>query len=98
MVVRLAIRSLMSRPVRRAGLAGGVGFGVAVMAALLGIGDGVLDQARAPELVGGGDVIVGGASGRVTSAKFVLSGVLGTGPLATRAVAAAPTVRANLYL
>jgi len=98
MIVRLAFRSLMSRPVRSAVLAGGFGLGVAVMAALLGIGDVVLDQARAPELVGGGDVIVGGLNGRVTSAKFVLSGVLGTGPLATRAVAAAPSVRANLYL
>ena len=79
-------------------LAGGFGLGVAVMAALLGIGDVILDQARAPELVGGGDVLVGGASGRITSAKFVLSGVLGTGPLAARAVAAAPTAHGNVYL
>ena len=98
MIVRLALRSLLSRPVRSAVLAGGFGLGVAVMAALLGIGDVILDQARAPELVGGGDVLVGGASGRITSAKFVLSGVLGTGPLAARAVAAAPTARANVYL
>jgi hypothetical protein len=98
MIVRLALRSLLSRPVRSAVLAGGFGLGVAVMVALLGIGDVILDQARAPALVGGGDVIVGGASGRVTSAKFVLSGVLGTGPLASRAVAAAPSARANVYL
>jgi len=98
MIVRLALRSLLSRPVRSAVLAGGFGLGVAVMAALLGIGDVILDQARAPELVGGGDVIVAGASGRLTSAKFVLSGVLGTGPLAARAVAVSPTARASLYL
>ena len=98
MILRLALRSLLSRPVRSAVLAGGFGLGVAVMVALLGIGDVILDQARAPALVGGGDVLVGGTSGQVTSAKFVLSGVLGVGPLATRAVAAAPTAHANLYL
>ena len=35
MIVRLALRSLLSRPVRSAVLAGGFGLGVAVMAALL---------------------------------------------------------------
>src|SRR5262249_6889733 len=48
-------------------------------------------------LGGGGDVIVGGASGGVSSAKFVLSDVLGTGPLARRTVASSPAVRGRLY-
>jgi hypothetical protein len=99
MIVRLAMRSLLSRPVRSAVLAGGFGLGVSVMAALLGIGRVILDQARAPELIGGGDVVVGGgASGRVTSARFVLAGVLGTAPLAPRVAAAAPTKLATVYL
>lgn len=98
MILRLALRTLLARPVRSAVLAGGFGLGVSVMAALLGIGGVILEQARAPELVGGGDVVMGGATGRLTSARFVLSGVLGSGPLAGSVTAAAPTLRANLYL
>jgi hypothetical protein len=98
MIFTLALRSLLSRPVRSAVLAGGFGLGVSVMAALLGIGGVILEQARAPELAGGGDVIIGGVSGRVSSARFVLSSVLGTGPLARRVAAAAPSSRATLYL
>ena len=64
MIVRLALRSLLSQPIRSAVLAGGFGLGVAVMAILLGVGDVVLDQAQSPALVGGGDVVVGGATGR----------------------------------
>jgi hypothetical protein len=67
MILRLCVRSLMSRPLRSAVLAGGFGLGVAVMAALLGIGGVMLDQARAPALVGGGDVIVGSSAGRITA-------------------------------
>ncbi len=48
MIVTLALRSLLSRPVRSAVLAGGFGLGVSVMAALLGIGGVILEQARAP--------------------------------------------------
>ena len=76
MIVRLALRSLVSKPIRSAVLAGGFGLGRAVMAALLGIGSVILDQARAPALVGGGDVIVGSATGRLTTPKFVLADVL----------------------
>ena len=71
-------------PIRSAVLAGGFGLGVGVMAALLGIGGVILEQARAPELAGGGDVVIGGANGKLTNARFVLSGVLGAGPLARR--------------
>jgi hypothetical protein len=98
MIFRLAFRSLLSRPIRTAVLAGGFGLGVAVMAALLGIGGVMLEQARTPALVGGGDVIVGSANGRITSAKFVVSNVLTAGSLANRATAVSPSARANLYL
>ena len=56
MIGRLAFRSLTAHPVRSAVLAAGFGVGVAVMAILLGVAEVVLDQARAPALVGGGDV------------------------------------------
>jgi hypothetical protein len=98
MILTLALRSLLSRPFRSAVLAGGFGLGVSVMAALLGVGGVILEQARAPELVGGGDVVIGGLSGKLTSARFVLSGVLGAGPLAAQVAVAAPARRASLYL
>lgn len=98
MILLLILRSLRLRPVRSAVLAGGFGLGVAVTASLLGIAAVILEQARAPELVGGGDVIIGGAAGRLQNATFVLSAVLGDGPLAPQVSAAAPTERATLYL
>src|SRR6185295_7150972 len=98
MILTLALRSLLARPIRSAVLAGGFGLGVAVMAALLGIGGVILEQSRAPELVGGGDVVIGGVGGRIPSATFVLSGVLGSGPLAGRVRAASPSARTMLYL
>jgi hypothetical protein len=98
MIVTLALRSLVSRPVRSAVLAGGFGLGVAVMAALLGIGGIILEQARAPQLAGGGDVVLGGPSGKLTSARFILSGLLGSGPLAAKVAASSPAIRATLYL
>jgi hypothetical protein len=97
-IFTLALRSLLSRPIRSAVLAGGFGLGVAVMAALLGIGGVILEQAQAPALVGGGDVVIGGATGRVGSAKYVLSSVLGAGSLGDRVSVASPNSRASLYL
>src|SRR6185436_11181763 len=47
---------------------------------------------------GGGDVVIGGGAGRIPSAKFVLSGVLGAGALAERIAAASPSIRTTLYL
>ena len=76
MILRLALRSLLARPARSAVLACGFGLGVAVMASLLGIGEVMLEQARAPALRGGGDVVILGATGQVTSARHVLSSVL----------------------
>src|SRR6185295_2209421 len=98
MIVTLALRSLAARPVRTAVLAAGFGLGVAVMAALLGIGGVILEQSRAPALVGGGDVVIGGGAGKIPSAKFVLSSVLGFGTLADRVAAASPSIRTTLYL
>jgi hypothetical protein len=97
-ILTLAIRSLLARPVRSAVLVGGFGLGVAVMAVLLGVGDVILEQARAPALRGGGDVVIAGASGRLANARFVLASVLKAGTLAPEVVAAAPSDTADLYL
>ncbi|PYR57829.1 MAG: hypothetical protein DMF85_12580, partial [Acidobacteria bacterium] len=93
MILRFALRSLLAHPVRTAVLAGGFGLGVAVMAALLGVGSAILEQARAPALVGGGDVIVGSATGSIPSPRVVLSTVFDSGALGARVAAAAPRSR-----
>jgi hypothetical protein len=97
-IFTLALRSLLARPIRSAVLAGGFGLGVAVMAALLGIGGVILEQARTPALVGGGDVMIASATGRIGSARFVMSNVLGGGSLGDRAKVLSPSVKASLYL
>jgi hypothetical protein len=79
-------------------LAGGFGMGIAVMATLLGVADVVLEQSRAPALAGGGDVIVTGAAGRVTSARYLLWGALDTAAPSGRIAAASPTRRSSVYL
>ena len=100
MIVRLALRSLAVRPVRTAVLACGFGLGIAVMAALLGVGDVILEQARAPELLGGGDMIVTGVFGSIDSARFVLSALRGLRQDSGRewTAAASPSRRTSLYL
>src|SRR5438552_16854010 len=98
MIFRLAVRSLLAHPVRTLVLACGFGLGVSVMATLLGVGEVILEQARSPALAGGGDVVVAGGTGRLTSARFILATVLGTPPLRGRVAAAAPTLRAPLFL
>jgi hypothetical protein len=97
-IVKLAIRSLFAHPVRSAVLAAGFGAGVAVMAILLGVGQVVLEQARSPVLVGGGDVMITGAAAGVTAAGVLLSSTLRRPPLAGRARAASPSSRTTLYL
>ncbi len=92
MIIRLALRSLAVRPIRTAVLALGFGLGIAVMAALLGVGDVILEQARAPELSGGGDMLVLGALGSIENAPFVLSSVRALAPIAS------PARRATVYL
>jgi hypothetical protein len=98
MILTVALRSLLTHPVRSAVLAGGFGLGVSVMATLLGIGAVILEQARAPALIGGGDVVIAGSAGQVSNARFILSSVLETPPLAGRAVVASPMARDTLYL
>ena len=97
MIPRLAARSLAERPVRSAVLAAGFGVGIGVMAGLLGIGDVILHQARSPDLLGGGDVIVGGGAGRVESARFVMRTLL-HGRAASDVRAVSPLAEAPLYL
>jgi hypothetical protein len=96
--LRLVLRTLAARPVRTAVLSGGFGFGVAVMAALLGVGDVILEQSRSPALRGGGDLVVVGRAGDVSSARFLLSSVLGAPPLAARVATVSPAQRRTLFL
>jgi hypothetical protein len=103
MIVTMAWKSLVAHPVRTAVLSVGFGLGVAVMATLLGVGEVVLEQARAPALAGGGDLVITGMTGSVTSARFVL-GMLTSienrrrepGPLLS--VKASPRQSAKLFL
>jgi hypothetical protein len=48
--------------------------------------------------VGGGDVVVTGASGRLTSGRYLLWGGLGAPSFADRIAAASPTRRASVFL
>ncbi|HEV7500252.1 MAG TPA: hypothetical protein VGQ33_09630 [Vicinamibacteria bacterium] len=98
MILLLAWRSLFAHPIRTATLAAGFGLGVSVMATLLGVGDVILEQARAPGLAGGGDVVVGSATGRLDAGRFLMSSVLAAPPLRDRVAAASPRARARVYL
>jgi hypothetical protein len=97
-IVKLAVRSLFAHPVRSAVLAAGYGTGVAVMAILLGVAQVVLEQARSPVLVGGGDLVITGTGGGITAARLLLSNTLQAPPLAGRVVTASPWARGSLYL
>ncbi len=96
MIGRLAVRSLTAHPIRSAVLAAGFGVGVGVMAILLGVAEIVLDQARAPALVGGGDVVV--RLGPQVPARLLLSGTLQSDALRKRVAVAAPGHTNALYL
>ena len=96
MIGRLALRSLTAHPVRSAVLAAGFGVGVAVMAILLGVAEIVLTQARSPELVGGGDVVIHLEPS--VPARLVMSGVLQSDQLRNRIRAAGPSHSAAVYL
>ena len=87
---------MTAHPVRSAVLAAGFGLGVAVMAILLGVAEIVLEQSRAPELVGGGDVVI--RAGPQVPGRLVLAGTLQTGDLRNQVRVAAPTHTARLYL
>jgi hypothetical protein len=97
-ILRLALRSLSTRPLRSAVLAFGFGLGIAVMAELLGVGEVILEQAHAPALQGGGDLVVTGAVGPVESARFLLSNVFGSDRFAGRTKAVSPSKRATMFL
>jgi len=93
---RLAIRSLTAHPVRSAVLAAGFGVGVAVMAILLGVAEIVLEQSRAPALIGGGDALI-----RLVPevpGRLVLSGALQNDSLRSQIRAASPSHTATLSL
>jgi hypothetical protein len=96
MIGRLAVRSLTAHPVRSAVLAAGFGVGVSVMAILLGVAEIVLDQARSPALVGGGDVVV--RLGEQVPARLLLAGTLQTDALRSRIRVASPWHDTRLYL
>ena len=98
MILRLALRSLFTHPVRTLVLACGFGLGVGVMAMLLGVGEVILDQARSPVLSGAGDVVIASSAGRLGSARWILSSGLGNARLAGRVRAASPSQRATVYL
>ena len=97
-MLRVAWRSLMTRPVRAAVLAAGFGFGIGVMAALLGVGHVILEQAHAPALSGGGDLVMYGPFGSVSSARFLISSVFTAPDLAPHVRTASPSRAARLYL
>ena len=96
MIGRLALRSLTAHPVRSAVLAAGFGVGVAVMAILLGVAEIVLDQAQAPSLVGGGDVVIRMSS--QVPARLLLAGTLQSDALRDRVRVASPGHTRQLYL
>jgi hypothetical protein len=79
-------------------LAAGFGLGIGVMVALLGVGQVIIEQAHAPALRGGGDLVVSGTFGPIESARYVLANVLGSPEIRPRRVAASPARRATLYL
>jgi hypothetical protein len=96
MIGRLAFRSLTAHPVRSAVLAAGFGFGVAVMAILLGVAAIVLEQAQSPEQVGGGDVLI--RIGPQVPARLLLSGTLQADALRSRLRVASPFDTTDLFL
>ena len=69
-----------------------------VMVMLLGVGEVILEQAHAPALQGGGDLVVTGAVGPVDSARYLLSSVLGSDRFRSRTSAVSPSRKATLFL
>ena len=96
MIGRLAFRTLTAHPVRSAVLAAGFGIGVAVMAILLGVAGIVLEQAQAPALAGGGDVLI--RLSLPVPARLVLTGTLQSDSLRPRIRVAAPSHATDLFL
>jgi hypothetical protein len=97
MMLRLALRSLTTRPLRSAILAAGFGLGIGVMVELLGVGEVILEQAHSPALAGGGDVVITSGLGQMTGARFLLKDVLGSARLREQVSVASPSRSATLY-
>src|SRR5687768_5549868 len=89
MILRLALRSLLTHPIRTLVLACGFG---------LGVGEVILDQARSPAVSGGGDVVIASSTGQLPSARWILSSALRTGGFESRIAAASPSRRTPLFL
>ena len=98
MMLRVAWRSLMTRPIRAAVLAAGFGFGIAVMVELLGVGQVILEQSHGPALAGGGDLVLSGAFGPVSSARYVISTLRHGSDFADRVTAISPKRREKIFL
>lgn len=96
MIGRLALRSLTAHPIRSGVLAAGFGVGVAVMAILLGVAGIVLEQAQAPALAGGGDVLI--RLSPTVPARLMLAGTLQTDALRSRVRIAAASHSSDLFL
>ena len=96
MIGKLAFRSLAAHLVRSAVLAAGFGIGVGVMAVLLGVAEIVLEQAQAPALVGGGDVLI--RLPPQVPARLLMSGALQSDALRSRIRAANPSHTSPLFL
>jgi hypothetical protein len=94
----MAWKSLAAHPVRTAVLGVGFGLGVSVMATLLGVGQVVLQQAKAPALAGGGDLLVTGSTGALTSARFVLGRLREAAAAPGNQFVASPRRRRELFL
>lgn len=107
----VARRALLDRPWRSALLLLGYGAGVAIMIALLSVGDALLLQARDRNLVAGGDVVVlpegidpavikvDGVTGlflTIPNARFVVRDVIGGPRFHAAVIAAAPQLAARL--
>jgi hypothetical protein len=83
---------------RTAVLAAGFGLGIGVMAALLGVGQVILEQARSPALAGGGDLLMAGGAGFLDNARYVMTHTLGGSTLGPQVAAVSPSRKAALYL
>ena len=111
MISLLAFRNIIYRPWRSALLFFGYGIGVAVMIALLSVGEALLTQARDEKLVGGGSITVlpqgldvevmktGGIGGlffSIEQARFIYLQLLGSPRLASSIDAVAPQIDGRL--
>ncbi len=107
----VARRALLDRPWRSALLLLGYGTGVAIMIALLSVGDALLLQARDRNLVAGGDVVVlpegidpavikiNGVTGlflTIPNARFLVRDVIGGPRFNSGVIAAAPQLSSRL--